>query len=63
MVLVAVTGTNLDSFERYALSAFPLVIVGAMGLASRRVERAVLALSGAGMFAYALAAFVNRLVP
>jgi hypothetical protein len=63
VVLVAVTGTNLDSFERYALSAFPLVIVGAMGLASRRVERAVLSLSGLGMFAYALAAFVNRLVP
>jgi hypothetical protein len=63
VVLVAVTGTNLDSFERYALSAFPLVIVGAMGLASRRVERAILALSGIGMVAYALAAFVNRLVP
>lgn len=63
VVLVSVTGTNLDSFERYALSAFPLVVVAAMGLASRRVERVVLGLSGAGIFAYALAAFLNRLVP
>jgi hypothetical protein len=63
VVLVALSGTNLDSFERYALSAFPLVIVGAMGLASRRVERVVLALSAAGLLAYSLLAFVNRLVP
>lgn len=63
VVLVALSGTNLDSFERYALSAFPLVIVGAMGLASRRVERVILALSGLGMFGYAVAAFLNRLVP
>jgi hypothetical protein len=63
VVLVALSGTNLDSFERYALSAFPLVIVGAMGLSSRRVERAVLAVSTAGLFGYALLAFLNRLVP
>ena len=63
VVLVALSGTNLDSFERYALSAFPLVIVGAMGLASRRVERAVLTLAAAGIFAYALLAFLNLSVP
>jgi hypothetical protein len=63
VVLVALSGTNLDSFERYALSAFPLVMVGAMGLASRRVERAVLVLSAAGLFAYALLAFLNLSVP
>jgi hypothetical protein len=63
VVLVAVSGTNLDSFERYALSAFPLVIVGAMGLRSARVERVILALSSAGLFGYALLAFLNRLVP
>jgi len=63
VVLVALSGTNLDSFERYALSAFPLVVVAARWLASRRVEVVVLVLSGAAMFAYALAAFVNRLVP
>jgi hypothetical protein len=63
VVLVALSGTNLDSFERYALSAFPLVIVGAMGLASRPVARVILSLSGLGMFGYALLAFLNRLVP
>jgi hypothetical protein len=63
VVLVALSGTNLDSFERYSLSAFPLVMVGAMGLASVRVERVVLALAGLGMFGYALLAFLNRLVP
>jgi hypothetical protein len=63
VVLVALSGTNLDSFERYALSAFPLVIVGAMGLASRRVERVVLTLSAAGLLAYALLAFLNLSVP
>ncbi len=63
VVLVALSGTNLDSFERYALSAFPLVVVGAMGLASRRVERTVLVLSAAGLFAYALLAFLNLSVP
>ena len=29
VVVVALSGSNLDSFERYALSAFPLVMVGA----------------------------------
>ncbi len=63
VVLVALSGTNLDSFERYALERLPLVIVGAMRLASRRVERVVLALSAAGLAAYALLAFFNLSVP
>ncbi len=63
VVLVAVTGTNLDSFERYALSAFPLVVVAAMALRTRWFERVVLSASALGIFAYSLAAFLNRLVP
>jgi hypothetical protein len=63
IVLVALSGTNLDSFERYALSAFPLVIAGAMGLRSTRVERVVLTLAAAGLFAYSLLAFLNLSVP
>jgi len=63
VVAVAVTGTNLDSFERYALSAFPLVVVVAMALRARWFERVVLSGSGALLFAYSLAAFLNRLVP
>jgi len=63
VVLVALSGTNLDSFERYALSAFPLVIVGALLTAEPRVERSVLALLAAGLVVYALLAFLNLSVP
>jgi len=60
---LGVTGTNLDSFERYALSAFPLVIVVA-GLARRPwAERTVLTLAAAGLAGYALLAFLNQSVP
>jgi len=63
VVLIALSGTNLDSFERYALSAFPLVVAGASLMAEPRVERAVLILAGAGLAAYALLAFFNLYVP
>jgi len=45
VVLAALSGTNLDSFERYALSAFPLVMAASTLTGRREVERAVLALS------------------
>lgn len=63
VVLVAVSGTNLDSFERYALSAWPLVVTGALLLGSARVERAVLTLAAAGLFGYSLLAFLGLSVP
>lgn len=63
VVVVALSGTNLDSFERYALSAFPLVVAGATLLSGRRIERGVLALSAVGLAIYALLAFLNILVP
>jgi hypothetical protein len=63
VVLVALSGTNLDSFERYALSAFPLVIAAATLLAHRSLERVVLVLSAAGLAAYALLALLNVSVP
>jgi hypothetical protein len=63
VVLVALSGTNLDSFERYALSAFPLVIAGSSLTSGPRMERAVLALAAAGMAGYALLAFFNLSVP
>ncbi len=59
----AVTSSNLDSFERYALSAFPLVIALALLVRERWMERALLALSAAAMFAYATLAFVHAYVP
>ncbi len=63
ILVAALSGPNLDSFERYALSAFPLVVVGGSLTASARVERVVLLLAVAGLAAYALLAFTNILVP
>ena len=59
----AIISTNLDSFERYALVAFPLVIVVARLTPAEQVERAVIVLSGAAMTIYALLAFLPRLRP
>jgi hypothetical protein len=60
---LAISGRNLDGFERYALSAFPLVLAGTSLTASRRVERAVLTVSAAGLALDALLAFANLTVP
>jgi hypothetical protein len=60
---VALSGTNLDSFERYALSAFPIVIAAATLLRHRSLERAVLVLSALGLAAYTLLALLNVSVP
>jgi hypothetical protein len=63
VVVAAASGSNLDSFERYALSAFPLLLGAATLLRSQRVETTVLVLSAATMFAYALLAFLGAYVP
>jgi hypothetical protein len=63
VMAVAVAGTNLDSFERYALSAFPLSIAAALVCRDARVERGVLALLSAGLAGYAVLAFLNISVP
>ncbi len=60
---VSLTSSNLDSFERYALGAFPLVIAASTLTARRRVEITVLVLSGAAMAAYTLAALFGLVVP
>ena len=63
VLAMAVAGTNLDSFERYALSAFPLTVAAALVLVNTQVERAVLALLASGLAGYALLAFLNISVP
>lgn len=63
VVVVALSGTNLDSFERYALSAFPLVLAAAGLIARPRVERSVLTVAAAGLAGYAVLAFMNVSVP
>jgi hypothetical protein len=63
VVALALSGSNLDSFERYALSAFPLVIAGATLLRSGRVAAVTYTLCGAGMALYAVLAFQGAYVP
>ncbi len=63
VLAVAVSGANLDSFERYALSAFPLSMAAATILTGSRIERAVLSLLAAALAGYALLAFLNISVP
>jgi hypothetical protein len=63
VLVVALTASNLDGFERYALSAFPLVLAGATVTAGARMERTVLTLAGAGLALYALLAFTGLYVP
>jgi hypothetical protein len=55
--------SNLESFERYALVAFPLVLTATTLTTGRRIERAVLVASGAAMSLYALLAFLHAYVP
>jgi hypothetical protein len=57
------SGSNLDSFERYALSAFPLVIAASTLLRSTRVATVIYVLSGAAMALYAVLAFQGAYVP
>jgi hypothetical protein len=63
VLATAVSGANLDSFERYALSAFPLSIAAALLLTESQIERLVLTVLSAGLAAYALLAFLNISVP
>ncbi len=63
VVVIALSGSNLDSFERYALSAFPLVLAGATLLKSPRVAAVTFVLSGAAMALYAVLAFQGAYVP
>jgi len=63
VLVVSLSSSNLDSFERYALGAFPLV-VGASTLTARRgVEAVVLVVAALTMAAYALLALLNVVVP
>jgi hypothetical protein len=62
-VLVALSAHNLDSLERYAMSAFPLIIGLAFLTAHRDLERVALALAAAGLVGYSVVAFLGIAVP
>jgi hypothetical protein len=63
VLLVALSAGNLDSLERYGLSAFPIVIALASLLRWSWLERTALALAASGMTVYATLAFLGSYVP
>jgi len=63
VVVLALSGSNLDSFERYALSAFPLTIAAAMLMRSRRVAVVVLLGTASAMTIYCFLAFQGVYIP
>ncbi len=63
VLAVSLTTSNLDSFERYALGAFPLVVAASTLTARRWVESAVLVTAGGAMVGYAFLAFSGVVVP
>jgi hypothetical protein len=62
-LLLFLSGSNLDSFERYAAATFPLVIGAAIVTARREVETAALALAGGAMVGYGVLVFLGSSVP
>ena len=63
IIVIALSAGNLDSLERYGLSAFPVVIGVAVATRSAIVERAVLVLCACGFVAYATLTFLGAYVP
>jgi len=63
VLVVSLSSSNLDSFERYALGAFPLVIAASTCTSRRPVELGVLVASGAALAAYATLSFLGIVVP
>lgn len=63
LLLSALTGHTLGSFERYGLAAFPLVLALAMATRHPMVERILLLGCAAAMTGFATLAFVGAFVP
>jgi len=62
-LLVFLSASNLDSFERYAAATFPLVIGAAFVTERRDVETAALTLAGGAMLGYSVLVFLGSSVP
>ena len=60
---IGLSAENLDSFERYALGAFPLLMGLALVTGRRTVERLVLTLAAGGLVGYSVLAFFGVSVP
>jgi len=63
VLLVALAAENINSLERYAMSAFPLVIALAFLMENRRLQRVIPAASLAGLVCLTAAASLGIYVP
>jgi hypothetical protein len=63
MVLVAMSAQNLNSLERYGMSAFPLLLTLAVAIRPPPLERAAFALMGGGLVALSAMAWLGAYVP
>lgn len=63
IVLVAMSAQNLNSLERYGMSAFPLLLALAVLVRPPQVERFAFALMGGGMVALSSMAWLGAYVP
>jgi hypothetical protein len=63
VLLIALSAGNLDSLERYGLSAFPLVIALAILIRPAWLEKVALVVMSSGLVVYATLAFLGSYVP
>lgn len=63
ILFVAMSSQNLDSLERYALSAFPLILTAGLLTNNWVAERSALLLSTAALVGYATLIFLARSIP
>jgi hypothetical protein len=62
-LLLGLSAHNLDSFERYCASTLPFLLAAAIVTERPRWERVGVALTAAGLFAYATLSFFGTYVP
>ncbi len=58
-LVVGLSASNLDSFERYCMSTFPFLLALALVTEREEVERGAIVLAGAGLVGYAMLAFLG----
>ena len=63
LLVSALTGNTLGSFERYGLAAFPLVLALAIAARPPLLDRSVMVASAAGLSAFAALTFLGTFVP
>lgn len=62
-LLLSLSTSNLDSLERYAMGAFPFIIVTAMLTREQWAERTAVSIAGAALVVYAMFSFTGIYTP